>query len=324
MFTNKLLVTGIGSLPYVDVEKALDKVAEYCPQLPFWPQLPKRSKQELMLEAFLFPWIKEGLVIFRHGRGIFSEKINKLDLYHNSLEKYNPLPENIAPGLYKFKEYFHKGLFTAALGVKGQVTGPNTLSKYNLLESGLPLNHNKQILKAVLKLVQEQINFQIDFLKELKLPLIIFIDEPAGFTNFYEPNGGILEQGLWDLIMAARKRGVVIGIHCCNKPDWYKLSRLPVDIISFDASNYQITGKDKNYIIDFLSTGGRIAWGIIPTSGAYWPEIHRRVVNYKDLIKMGGLITASCGLGLSTESTVEEIMEYSKKVVELITSHKNR
>ena len=43
---------GIGSLPYLEANSALDLIFEYCPQIPFWPQLPKRDAREGMTAQF--------------------------------------------------------------------------------------------------------------------------------------------------------------------------------------------------------------------------------------------------------------------------------
>ena len=43
-----VMVTGIGSLPFTDVDRALDVVFASCPEAPFWPQLPRRSFIENM------------------------------------------------------------------------------------------------------------------------------------------------------------------------------------------------------------------------------------------------------------------------------------
>lgn len=52
MLSLKGLTTGIGSLPHKDAKSALDLIFEYCPQIPFWPQLPKRDIREGMLAQF--------------------------------------------------------------------------------------------------------------------------------------------------------------------------------------------------------------------------------------------------------------------------------
>src|SRR5260370_35970687 len=39
-------VTGIGSLPLTSVPSAIQSVAEFSPEVPFWPQLPQLSVSE--------------------------------------------------------------------------------------------------------------------------------------------------------------------------------------------------------------------------------------------------------------------------------------
>ncbi len=39
-------VTGIGSLPFTSPAEAVQAVAEHCPEVPFWPQLPQLSVEE--------------------------------------------------------------------------------------------------------------------------------------------------------------------------------------------------------------------------------------------------------------------------------------
>lgn len=320
MLANRFLATGLGSLPYKNEEDALEKIAKYYPQLPYWPQLPQRSKKELMLEAFLFPWVKKGLISFRYGQGIFSENVNRIELYQEPLEEVELLPKDIAPGFYQFQKYFDQGYFSQALAVKGQITGPNTLCKYNFLTSGLTLNHNQHITRGILKLVEKQLYYQINNLQNCNLPVIIFIDEPAPSTKFYELNYDILEQGLMDIIINAKAKGAIIGIHSCNKPDWFQLTQLPVDIISIDTYSHEISEKDAKYLIDFINKGGKVAWGIVPNVPVPWASIYERILKYKDLIKPGGLITASCGLGMSSEGVAEKVMEQTLKVLDIVNN----
>ncbi|MBE3070874.1 MAG: hypothetical protein IMZ66_11630, partial [Planctomycetes bacterium] len=49
-FIGNCRATGIGSLPAGDVASAIDAVFAYCPDLPAWPQLPKVSRAEGMVE----------------------------------------------------------------------------------------------------------------------------------------------------------------------------------------------------------------------------------------------------------------------------------
>ncbi|MGE3539591.1 MAG: hypothetical protein AB7N91_19445 [Candidatus Tectimicrobiota bacterium] len=49
------LVTGIGSLPCRDPQTAVPYVAQACPLLPFWPELPFYAPQSRMVEQVCRP-----------------------------------------------------------------------------------------------------------------------------------------------------------------------------------------------------------------------------------------------------------------------------
>ena len=46
-------VTGIGSLPFTSSRSAVRSVAEFSPEVPFWPQLPQRSERESIVSQGL-------------------------------------------------------------------------------------------------------------------------------------------------------------------------------------------------------------------------------------------------------------------------------
>jgi hypothetical protein len=48
-------ITDVGSMPHVDPAAAVRLVAELCPEIPFWPQLPQRAPGELMVAQALAP-----------------------------------------------------------------------------------------------------------------------------------------------------------------------------------------------------------------------------------------------------------------------------
>ena len=52
-FEGRCRATGIGSLPFGGIDESVRAVLEFCPQLPHWPQLPKRSANERMNEQVL-------------------------------------------------------------------------------------------------------------------------------------------------------------------------------------------------------------------------------------------------------------------------------
>jgi hypothetical protein len=99
--------------------------------------------------------------------------------------------------------------------------------------------------------------------------IILFLDEPAlGQAGFdYIP--------LWEAIFS--EFPVVRGVHVCGNMQWDQLfSCNAIDIISFDASRYDIT-------LYYPRKGKRIAWGI------------REPGQVRDF-RPGDLITPPCGL----------------------------
>ncbi|MDY0028268.1 MAG: hypothetical protein RBR58_04635, partial [Candidatus Humimicrobiaceae bacterium] len=45
-------VTGIGSVPFIDINKACELILKYCPDIPYVPQLIKRDPKENMFLQF--------------------------------------------------------------------------------------------------------------------------------------------------------------------------------------------------------------------------------------------------------------------------------
>ena len=78
------LATGIGSMPHKDVNTALDLVFKYTPQIPFWPQLPKRDARETMVaqasEGLPFIKIKDKELIFDD-----EDKEKKLEIFYDKV-----------------------------------------------------------------------------------------------------------------------------------------------------------------------------------------------------------------------------------------------
>ena len=104
-------------------------VAEFSPEVPFWPQLPQISEQESI--------VAQGLGVVRHlieprreGYG-YTVKEGQLDsvleVLHRSSGELSPAN---AAGFAGFEEALLSGVFPSAVAVKGQIEGPITLSAY--------------------------------------------------------------------------------------------------------------------------------------------------------------------------------------------------
>ena len=102
--------------------------------------------------------------------------------------------------------------------------------------------------------------------------IILYLDEPAlgqSGVNFKE---------LWEALFSSFN--VTRGVHVCGNMDWDLMFGAKIDIISFDASQFEITKYSK------YRSGKRISWGV------------NKKEDIKDF-KEGDLITLPCGMGTS-------------------------
>jgi len=200
------IVTQIGSLPFTDVDEAVNHSLRH--DIPFLPELTALG--DAMTE-----YIK-------------------------------------SPGTLSCLSAFKKHRFDV---VKVQCIGPATLIQSRFDEDD-----------AVAR-VYAHVDALLDGLEARET--ILFLDEPAlGYVGFDFVR-------LWEPIFESFP--VVRGIHTCGNMQWDQLFAAPIDIISFDASKYDITPyyEDRN--------GKRIAWGISEAA---------QVRDYQP----GDLVTGPCGL----------------------------
>lgn len=138
--------------------------------------------------------------------------------------------------------------------VKVQAIGPVTLILAGYGEDEALLRIYRHIEAILDGLVAEEV--------------ILFLDEPA------LGQAGFDFRRLWDQIFEGIP--VIRGAHVCGNMQWDILFVSEIDIVSFDASRYNITGH-------YPRQGKRIAWGIKA------PE------HIRDF-RPGDLVTPPCGL----------------------------
>lgn len=321
----KGLTTGIGSLPHKDVESALDLVFKYTPQVPFWPQLPKRDIREGMVAQFMqrlpIPQSQDGNLFppdaFAYPSGEkrleeFYEKIINKDL------NYFQITRDYAAGLYGFKERLQKqkNLLGKIEFIKCQITGPFTFAASIKDEEGKAYLHNPVYMQAFINGLVMKALWQIDFFKEFKKRIIMFVDEPylGCFGSAYTPiNREDVVRSLTELTQAIKSKDCLIGVHCCGNTDWSIFTdTASIDIINFDAYGFK-----ERFLLyaenlkGFLKRGGIICWGIVPTqeftgkeSAQFLQDKIKDGIDIlvkkgldKDLLSKALMLSPSCGLG---------------------------
>jgi methionine synthase II (cobalamin-independent) len=323
------LACGIGSLPLIDAQKAVDLVLRYLPQIPFWPQLPKSSPQEGMLVQFSenLPGLK-----IKGSDLIFSAQDKEKDLevfYERFIRQeleYFKISPDFAAGLYAFAQRL-SGLDLSGIEfIKCQVTGPFTFCSGITQEDGKTILHDEILRQAMVKGLGMKALWQLEYFKKFGKPMIVFFDEPylTGVGSAYTPvNRAEVIEVYAELVDSLKSSGCLIGIHCCGNTDWSMLCDAGVDIINFDAFNFQ-----ERFVLyadslnRFLGKGGLICWGIVPTqefSPKQDPEFLAQKIKFglDALVKKGIdrqlllerlLISPACGLGTLSEGNAEGIL----------------
>lgn len=203
------IVTQIGSLPYDDVDEAVEYSLRH--DIPFLPELPKRG--DAMMDYIKNPG-----------------NLSCLDTFKRKVAGFD--------------------------AVKVQCVGPATviLGGYDKDEA---FSRVYQHIEAIMNGLDAG-------------NIILFLDEPAlGQVGF-----DYLQ--LWAPLF--QSFDVTPGVHVCGNMNWDHLFSSEVEIISFDASKYDIT-KYPGY-----RNGKRIAWGV------------ETIENVKDF-QEGDLLTLPCGMG---------------------------
>ncbi|MBP7215972.1 MAG: hypothetical protein KBA46_01680 [Candidatus Omnitrophica bacterium] len=333
------LATGIGSLPYHDAEQAVDLIMTYLPQIPFWPQLPKRDIREGMLTQFseqlpCLQLTEEGLQFVPQDQDRALEHF-----YSHVIDDdvdYFKISPDYAAGVPAFIRRLEKTNLDAVHALKGQITGPFTFGASITNEEKTALLHDPVMMQAIIKGLVMKAKWQIALLRKFGKKIIVFIDEPylGCFGSAFTPlNKEEVVRGLSELCEGFASLDVLIGAHCCGNTDWSLFTDVPgIDIINFDA--YGFLDKFTLYapqIQQFLQRGGRICWGIVPTQLAENPVSARYLIEQlhqgiailakkgvdQHLLKQNLMVSPSCGLGTLSEDQAATILKALQEVSRL-------
>lgn len=300
-------VTGVGSLPFLDADEAVEFVAEHCPEFPFWPQLPRRSAGEGVIGQGMGRLIE--YLEPSHWPYCWAVRRGAETAFAAALDEYDAglIPET-AEGFFALERAFRSGRFCSARAVKAQLQGPATLAHCLFLQ-GQPMSRNSIWLERLSRFLERQAAWQVARLSALGLPVVLVLDEPAmALAGRLGPEASAIISALRWVIEAARRERAAVGIHCCAPLPSGLLAGLELDLLSFDANLPAMGHRFFGLARGILRRGGHLAFGLAPTgpSSATPESMESRwlavasSIGDPTAVAERTLITATCGLGLSS------------------------
>lgn len=351
MFKPKCLPILIGSLPLQDHQEAMQLILSSTPDIPLWPQLPNNYK-EGMIRQFLdgFPclnekdkdiWVDTQAPDFTTELAVFYE--DYLEAVKAPLlpsQSRFSLAKETASGFFTLIDIL-KGRATSPLTVKGQITGPMTTGIGLRDQTGTSIFYDDNLRDILTKLLALKARWQVEQLHAFatEIPPLLFIDEPGivsfGSTAYAGVSLEMVTTAVSEVIAGIKDAGGLAGIHICANGDWSPALHSDADIISFDAFFYF-----DNFILyekqlrNFLTRGGILAWGIVPTGNpasieqenvdslyGLWLEQLNRLCSLgftdKQLMSQT-LIAPSCGTGSLPIDLAKKVLLLTSQLSEKI------
>jgi hypothetical protein len=323
--------TGIGSTPHTDSNTAVDFVLSTFPDVPFWPQLPRRIFQENMYVQFTehLPGvhIEDERIFVQLDEGW----LEHAEVFYTAFLEEDPArfaaSPDYAAGLH---ELLRRGSLKEAWAIKGQVTGPTSFG-LQVTDQGLrPTLYDDMMRDVIIKNVLRQAQWQETQLRALCPRTIVSIDEP-----FLSVVGSAFASVSREEVISALEE-IFSGLegwtctHCCANTDWSMLLETSVDVLAFDAYGYaEYLALYPDELRSFLERGGMLAWGLIPNTGeeaktitldGAWEALERALSLFErkgfDRRKLlpRSFITPACGTGPLSVPAAERAMRLTREL----------
>ncbi len=273
-FASRCLPTG--KLPYENVGAATRMMAKLFENMPYIPVLPKVSAEDTILKRTVsnipgFCIDDKGHLIIKKDRD-FEGKFARLERAFSK-----PSKETLdefgfdAVFLEKFLQMLKKFKSPQACV---NLIGPFSISQMIVTDYPLPLLTDKSYLKLFIDAVCVKAFWIIEKIKEYSpetVP-IIMLEEPilGRFGEIKRQDESITVEVVTRLfsrtIEKIKTAGADVGIQCLDKCNWQIPINAGVDLITFDAyNNPNNLNIIPDTVADFISRGGKINWGIVPT-----------------------------------------------------------
>lgn len=332
--------TGIGSLPYADPFAALNLIKTHLPDIPHWPQLPQRGSREHFCHQFLQPLVDSGLIRVGEDRRFMDASrqtlADRLTCFYEwwlsaqsgedrFLNRFMP-PADAATGFYAFLNEVDSGGLAAGGYVKGQIAGPLSVGLALNDHEGRPAYYHDDMRDVLVRTLSLGACCQAKALGQTGYTPIIFVDDPAisawGSRLHLALEREAIIADLNAIFEAIQSQGALCGLHACQAIDWSMVLSTRIQVLSVDAYRFGTSLKAHAQALEqFLSKGGVVAWGIVPTLDnpfavtaesllrrldQLWTLVFGDTADRGMLVRQS-LITPACGTGLLRRDQAERI-----------------
>ncbi|MBI5499829.1 MAG: hypothetical protein HY907_06275 [Deltaproteobacteria bacterium] len=319
--------TGIGSLPVADPAEGLAMLREAALDVPFWPQLPRRSFLEAMVPqaAVPIPFLR----IDEAARKVMAVRQDERPA--RLAETYEALlaGEHERFGLSSREAAAWEPFLAETAGraaVKGQLTGPVTLGLGALDEQERPIFFDAELRDATVQATAAAARAQAEALGASRRLAIVSVDEPTlgvlGAAGYLGVRSEDAVAALAAAIEAIHGAGGVAGVHCCGAADWGLVLEAGADVVFADVYGYAASlAAAARPLAALLARGGRIGWGLVPTDEANagapaeamlgrWREAEGSLVAAgldREELRARSLLTPACGCGTLRREQASEV-----------------
>ena len=297
----------VGSVPYVDPAEAMGLVLERTPEIPAWPQLPRRSYLENMYVQF-----SEGLpgmVVDEPGLRAYVQldaAAEEIGAFLEKLDGGDAAAFAISPRYAAALPILGRALAsmeTPPPFVKGQITGPVSFGLSVPFEDRRAILYDDTFRDIATKLLSAKARWQADLLARWAPASVglIMVDEPSltqAGSAFVSIPEAIAFPALEECLGAI---DCLTGIHVCGGTDWGRVTDLPLDVLNFDAADHlDSLLSHGDAVAGFLAEGGILAWGAVPND--------ERAFSLAAEVVGGRMVDAACALARLSGSDVDAVL----------------
>ncbi len=343
--------TGIGSMPYADAETALELIKRTMQDGPHWPQLPGRGRQESFTQQYLAPLVRLGLIdiqaddtpVFNETAPDWLQKVETFYQYYLDFEEggsrreealsFFAFPRESATGFHLFLEQDWGRHSPPPTFLKGHISGPLTVGLQVFASDNTAAFYREDLRDILTKTLALIAAYQVRELGKGPYPVLIFIDEPGllsfGQSSYVSLSRAAISASIGQVVEGITRAGGYAGAHSCSGVDWSIFFQLPLQVVNFDAYGYLDSMLVYARELDsFLSRGGCLAWGLVPTSEEIAREdaaalkdrffagverLSRHGVQKESLLTRY-MLTPSCGAGTLSEGQTEQVYSMLKEL----------